>query len=389
MHTPGSVDLSFLRNRAVQKRIAAIAGACVLVSGLYAFLTPKWYASAVTVVPAKAQGGGGGLASLLGGGGGLASGLLEGSLGGDDVARIAAVLHSVAVTDAVIEKFDLRKRYGMEYQETTRDELWRHCSIKSLPKPNLVELSCEDKDPRFVQQILAYFAEYGNQVFRRVSVSSASEEVRFLEKRAGELREQADAVAARMRAFQEEHKIVDLETQAQAVVSMFAELNQRRITKQLDLDYALTFSSSDEPTTRQLQSQLSVMGRKLRDMEAPSSGAQGPSARPPSAPGRDMFPPALEVPRLRAEFEKLYRDRKVAEATLIFALERLEGAKANEARDVSTFLVLDPPTVPTKKSRPARAKILVFGMLLGVMIGFGYEAWRAGLLGAFFGPPQA
>jgi capsule polysaccharide export protein KpsE/RkpR len=253
-----------------------------------------------------------------------------------------------------------------------------------------VQLSCEDKDPRFVQEMLAYFAEYGNQVFRRVSVSSASEEVRFLEKRVGELGQQADDTAARMREFQEQHKIVDLDTQARAVVSALAALNSQRITKQLELDYARTFSARDEATMQQLRSQLSVMGERLRDLEEPTPlDAQPAEKQPVETPGRrrseqgkSMFPPALEVPKLRAEFEKLYRDRKVAEATLIFALERLEGARANEARDVSTFLVLDPPTVPTKKSRPKRLLIFVTLSVLGFGGALVYEAWNAGVIAA-------
>jgi hypothetical protein len=96
-----------------------------------------------------------GLSSLLGGdAAGLAAGFLDGA-GGADVARIAAVLQSIAVTDAVIAKFDLRTRYSEKYQETTRDELWKHCDVKVLPKPQLVQLLCEDKDPRFAQQMLA------------------------------------------------------------------------------------------------------------------------------------------------------------------------------------------------------------------------------------------
>jgi tyrosine-protein kinase Etk/Wzc len=384
---PSSVDLSFLRNRAVQKRIAVVTLACATAGVLYGLLVPKWYRSVLTVVPAKSQRGTSGLAGLLAGeSAGLAAGFMDGALGaGSDGPRIAAVLQSIAVTDAVIEKFDLRKRYDKKYQESAREELWHHCEVKVLPKPSLVQLSCEDKDPRFVQEMLSYFADYGNRVFRRVGVSSASEEVRFLLGRVAELRQLADDAAARMQEFQEQHKIVDLDTQAKAVVSTLAALNSQRITKQLELEYARTFSARDEASMRQLRSQLSVMGERLRDLEEPSPVMAQPveeqpaekSGRRGSEQGKSMFPPALEVPKLRAEFESLYRDRKVAEATLIFALERLEGAKANEARDVSTFLVLDPPTLPTRKSRPRRLYILTVFTMLGFVASVAMEWWSS------------
>jgi capsule polysaccharide export protein KpsE/RkpR len=372
-----SLDLSFLRSRTALKRIAAVTAAFAVLGLLYGFLAPKWYRSTLTVVPARAQKGGG-LSSLLGGDlASLAAGFDAGG-GGADVQRIAAVLQSISVADAVIEKFDLRTRYGEKYQENARETLWVHCSVKAVPKPGLVQLSCEDKDPRFVQELLTYFADYGNQVFRRVNVSAASEEARFLEKRVAELRQQADDVATRMRQFQEEHKIIDLDTQAKAVVSAMAALNTQRIGKQLELEYARTFSAGDEATTQQLRSQLSVMGGRLRDLEEPPPEAPAGQTRAGRSGERGLFPAALAVPKLRSEYEKLFRDRKVAEATLVFALERLEGAKANEARDVSTFQVLDPPALPTRHARPKRLITGVATLMLGLALALALEWWKSG-----------
>lgn len=386
----GMLDLSFLQDRAARRRAAAIVGAFVLAGVLYALFAPRWYRSMLTVVPAKQQKQG--LSGLLSGDlGGLAAGLDVGG-GAADVARIAAVLQSIVVSDAVIQKFDLRGRYREKYQETARDELWKHCAVKTLVKPGLVQLSCEDKDPRFVQQMVGYFAEYGNRIFREVNVGSATEEVRFLEKRVAELKQQSEQSAARMREFQERHGIVDIESQSKAVVSALAAINAQKISKQMELDFARSFSSGDEATTRQLESELSVMERRLRDLERSSAAplaAGGPTAT--GRKDRGVFPAALDVPKLRAEFEGLYRDRKVAEVTLVIALERLEGARANEARDVSTFQVLDPPTLPTKKSRPKGSIVLISMTLLGLVAALGWEWWRSGqgraALMGLLGPP--
>jgi len=380
---PSSPDLSFLRRPASLKRIAAIAMGCALVGALYAFLAPKWYRSTLAVVPARAQrqAFGGLVASELGG---LAAGLDTSLAGSADATRIAAVLQSISVTDAVVEKFDLRARYGEKHQEHARDELWRHCDVKTMLKPNLVQISCEDRDAAFVQSMLTYFAEVGNRVFRRIGVSSATEEVLFLEKRVAELRQQAEETAARMREFQEKHHIVDLDTQAKAVVSALAGLNTQSIAKEVELEYARTFSSRDEATTRQLRSQIAVLAEKLRDLQEPQEDAgllPEKRSRPHRDASRGMFPSALSVPKLRAEFEALHRERKVAEATLVFALERLEAARASEARDVSTFQVLDAPTLPTRHSRPRRFTALLGATALGLILGVALE-WRRASAGA-------
>lgn len=374
------IDLSFLRSRAAQRRIAGAAVVLAILGGLYGKFGPKWYRSTVTVVPAKSQRSSG-LAAIMGGDVAALAGGLDGALGGigSDSSRIAAVLQSAAVTDAVIEKFQLKARYGKKQQEDARDALWGHCEVKTLAKPNLVQISCEDKDPAFVQTLLDFFASYGNEVFRRVNVGAAHEEVKYLEKRTAELRRQADDLSAAMREFQEAHGIVELDSQARALVTSVAALNSQRIAKQMELDYAQRFSSSDEAGKRQLESQLSVVDEKLYDLEGipdrtpPSTtrGRNGKGTRP------GMFPPAMEVPRLRAEFEKLYRDRKVAEATLVFALDRLEGARAAEARDVSTFVVLDPATLPTRKSRPIATWYFLAGGFVGLVASVVIEGWRS------------
>jgi tyrosine-protein kinase Etk/Wzc len=399
-----SPDLSFLRDRRVQRRIAVVAVGFAVVGLAAAQVMPRWYRSLLTIVPAGSAKTSS-LTNLLGSDlGGMAAGLSP-SGGSADATRIAAVLQSIAVSDAVVDKFDLQKRYSARYRESARDVLWEHCEVKALPKPNLVQLSCEDTDPKFVQAMVAFFADIGNQVFRRVSVSSASEEVRFLEKRAAELRLQADETAARMRAFQEQHRIVDLETQAKAVVSSVAALNTQRIAKSMELDYARGFSSSDEAFTRQLQSQLSLVDDKLRDLEEPrppsarakaaqgaqaaqgTQGAQG-AQRDGRSASTGILPAALEVPKLRAEYEGLLRDRKVAEATLVYVLERLEGAKASEAREVSTFQVLDPPTVPTRKSRPSGVQWAAVAGFLGLVVAAAWE-WRKARVAPPASPPAS
>jgi tyrosine-protein kinase Etk/Wzc len=372
---PPAFDLSFLRGREAAVRVAKVTAGFLVAGLLFAFLAPRWYRSSASVVPVKAQKGSG-IASLLSGDlGALAAGLDSSLGGGTDSARIAAVLKGTAVSDAVIRKFGLQERYGKSYVETTRDALWRHCDVKIQNKPNLVEMSCEDEDPKFAQAMLAHFVEHGNEVFRRVSLTSATEEVKYLERRVVELRRIADDVAERMRTFQEKHQIVDLESQAKAVVSSVATLNAQKVMKQLELDYARRYAAGDEPSVRQLESQLSVVDEKLLDMELPREPTPGKGGAGPRDRRTGLFPAALSVPALRAEYEKLYRDRKVAEATLVFALDRLEGARTSEARDVSTFQVLDPPTLPTKASWPDRPRTMAVALVLGLAAGVAWQWW--------------
>ena len=359
------------------KRMASTSVAGLLLALVYALSASSWYESTLTVVPAtpsKGSGLGVQIAGVLGAD-------LPFDIGSNvDVERIAAVFESTSVTDAVIQKFDLMKRYDQRYVEHVRRELWSHCSTRIDRKARVVALTCEDKQPAFVREMVAYFGDYGNEVFRRVSTTSASEEVRFLERRVAEMRKEADDAAGRLREFEEHHKVIDLESQSKAVVSAMASLRSQEISKELQLSYLNSFSSRDESTAVQLRQQLAVMNSKFKALEeSPERISEVSSLKEtPEKRSGNMFPPALAVPRLRFELEQLYRDRKIREADLLLLMQRLEMAKVNEARDTSAFQILDAPALPTYKSRPKRSIVLATGLMLGLLVG---AAW-------VFGPPQ-
>ena len=77
----------------------------------------------------------------------------------------------------------------------------------------------------------------------------------------------------------------------------------------------------------------------------------------------------MEVPKLRYDLEQLYREQKIQETLFLLLTQRYEMARISEARDTSAFQILDPPTLPTMKSRPKRSLVIAFGLILGLLAG--------------------
>ena len=297
--------------------------------------------------------------------------------GGGDAERVAAVLSSDSVSDAVVDKFDLKTRYGQKSREAMREELWEHCGVRVLPRSEVVVLTCEDKDPAVAQAMAAFFGEHGNAVFRRVDSGSAAEEVKFLEAHLSELREQGRQAQQRLRTFEEQNKIVDLDSQAKAVVSAIAALRSQRVQKELELAYAKGFTSREEATAVQLRRVLAVLQEKERALgeAAPRPVKSASNDNTVVGPEGDLFPAAVAVPSLRAQLQELQLDRKFYETAELMTMQRLETARANQARDVSTFQVLDAPSLPNRRSRPRRPLIAALGALVGLLAG---AAWVFG-----------
>jgi capsule polysaccharide export protein KpsE/RkpR len=343
------------------KRVAQTGLVGLVLAALYAFLAPEWYSARLSVMTPK-RSASGALASQMSELRDLAPALP--GVGSNDADRVAAVLQSDSVADAVIAKFNLQERYGKKYLEHARDELRKHCAVQVLTKGDIVVLTCEDKDPKLAQAMAAFFGEHGNEVFRRVGRSSASEEVRFLEEHLETLRAESRKAQQALRDFEVQNHVVDIDEQAKSVVTMLAQLRSQQIAKELDLSYATGFASREEASTRQLRRVLAVLAEKEKSLEQPDPKA-----------GAQLFPAALAVPDLRGKLTELQLDRKFYEQAELLALSQLEGARGNEARDVSTFQVLDAPTLPQYRSRPRRLMALLIGLALGLLAG---AAWMYG-----------
>ena len=168
-------DTAFINHLLTKWRFVMVC--TVLGTGLgaaYAFTAAPWYEARLTVVPSE-RGQDMSILSKLPSIGALGAGAPT------DVQRIRAVLTSRSVADEVIKKFKLQDRYGEPHLENARNALWSHCTTAVDKKSGIVELACEDKDPEQAMEIAAAFGEIGNEVFKRISASSAREERKFLE----------------------------------------------------------------------------------------------------------------------------------------------------------------------------------------------------------------
>ncbi len=343
----------------------------------FAFITPKWYKAELSVVPTTTAKGGGamlsGAAAVLG-----MSDLPFDLGGGADADRIDAMFHSNSVADRVITKFNLMTRYKAKYLEDAREVLWKNCSTKIDKKASVLTLSCEDKVPATATTMVTFMAEAANEVAHRTSTSSASEERRFLEKRVAKAKEDLDQASRRLREFQEHNKVISLPEQASAVVGSMASLRAQILDKQMQLAFTDSFASSEESTSDQLRRQVGILERKLKSLQESKTTGDTPAPEPSAAAKRlpidnstasGLFPAAMTIPKLQFELGDLMREQKIQETLFALLTERYEFARINEARDTSTFQVLDSPIVPTKKSRPKRMVIAAIAGVLGAFVG--------------------
>lgn len=346
----GEPDLDLVALALSRWRTIALCAALGVSAALaYGFLAPPWYEARLTVVPSQKSGNP--AMSMLAN---LPGAEILGSSSSTDVQRIQAVLTSNSVADEVIAKFDLKKRYNSSHLEHARIALWKHCAASADRKSGVVSLTCEDHDPELAMGMATFFGEVGNRVFGRISASSAREERRFLEGQVVKARKDVDDSSRRLREFQEKHRVVDLGEQSKAVISAMASIKGELVAKQLQLSYLSSFSSRTEANVVQFEQQIRIMEAKLKQLEDSNPALGAP---------HNFFPDAMRVPELRFELEQLFREQKIHETVFFLMTQRFETAKVDEARDTSTFQILDQPTLPTYRSRPKLKKLILLGLI--------------------------
>jgi uncharacterized protein involved in exopolysaccharide biosynthesis len=341
-----------------------------------AFLMPKSYKSTAELMPPN--GGLGSGATMLAAlssriGGGLA-GLAENALGIKTTgALFIGILKSDTVRDDLIQKFDLQRVYGTHYLQDTRRALAGNTDISEDEKSGLVTISVSDRDP---QRAAAMAQEYVNQlnwVVTHLSTSSAHRERVFLDQRLKQVRASLELSEKQFSEFASKKGAIDIPTQGKAMVTAAATLQGELIAAESELQGLRQVFTSNNVRVRTVQARVDELRSSLRKLAGRGSSDQSSALQ--------LYPSLRELPILGVTYADLLRRVKVEETIFEILTEQDELAKVQEAKEVPSVRVLDPPLVPKKKSFPPRLLIMLLGTMLAFVFAatwiLGNSAWQA------------
>jgi len=80
------------------------------------------------------------------------------------------------------------------------------------------------------------------------------------------------------------------------------------------------------------------------------------------------FPSIRKLPLVGVRWANLYRESKVQETVYELLTQEYEMAKIQEAKEIPSVNVLDPPMVPERKSFPPRTLIVLVGAFLSFIL---------------------
>lgn len=345
----------------------------LLGSALIAFLIPAGYTTTAQLMPPDPQSGAG-LAVLAaitgdknGGGGGLtsiASDLLGIKTSGS---LFISVLRSRTVQDRIVDTFQLKKVYWKGTEAAARKKLGNNTDISEDRKSGVITIDVYDHDPKRAAAIANGYIDQLNVLMTELNTSAAHRERVFLEDRLRGVNGDLETSEKNFSQFASKNAAIDISAQGKAMVEGAAELQGELIAAQSELEGLRQIYSDHNVRVRstqarisELRAQLAKLGGKYDENSASSDS---------NSSTENSYPTLRQLPILGVPYADKYRQLKVNEAIFETLTKEYELAKVQEAKELPSVKVLDPPEIPERRSWPPRMLIMIAGTLCTILVG--------------------
>jgi tyrosine-protein kinase Etk/Wzc len=271
-----------------------------------------------------------------------------------------AMLESRIAGDALIQRFDLMRRYRSRSMDKARRELAQRTAVIN-GKDSIISIAYDDEDPRRAADISNAYVEELSKISATLAITEAGQRRLFYENQLRLAKEQLSGAEAALRVTQESTGLIEPEAQAKAIIESVAGLRAQIAVKEVQLRSMSAFATDANPDYVLTRREIAGLRGQLSQLER-DTGAQ---------PKGDLQIATEKVPEAGMEYLRRYRDVKYHETIFELVAKQYEMAKMDEARDIAVIQVLDPAIPPEKKSSPQRLSMVlaaVFGAALTAML---------------------
>jgi capsule polysaccharide export protein KpsE/RkpR len=359
---------------------AALVG--FVLAAIIAKLIPNTYQATVRIMPPDNSFVSGSSSSALlglvlggpnapgGSGGGGLSGAVGDLLGTQKPGPLfIGIVGGRTVADRVIDRFDLRKVYGIKTYAATRKKLFSRVTFAEDKKSGIISITVDDRDSARVTAMAQAFVDEVNGLLSHVNNSASSRETQFLEKRIAAINVELQDATKKLSDFSSQNATFNPEDQGKAMLDSAAILEGQLIAAKSELSGLQEIYTGQNVRVRSLQAHISELQQQLNAFGGKNYA--GSTTLDPNS----LYPSVRQLPVLGREYAELYRRAKVDEAVFTLLTESYELAKVQEAKDTPSVKVLDAPRPPERPDWPPRALFALGGALLGFLFAASSILW--------------
>jgi tyrosine-protein kinase Etk/Wzc len=178
-----------------------------------------------------------------------------------------------------------------------------------------------------------------------------------------------------LKQFEQTHKIAALEAQTAAAVKAIAEVEAQIRQKEVQVGVFHRLMTGASREVYLAQEELRELRAQLAQLHYGGLGVAQAKTNPKLE--NQIHASLAEAPEIKLQYTRLQREALVQNKLFTLLAQQLEQAKIDEARDETAFQVLDKAIPPERKSKPARAVIVLLSIMVslfvGVMLAFARE----------------
>src|SRR6476661_1748589 len=309
------------------------------------------------------------LNSMTGGVGGVVGGALPVKSPSD---LYIGMLKSRTVADALIARFDLRKRYEQNLQSGARGRLEGRTTI-TAGKEGIILVEVDDYDPKFAAALANGYIDELMKLTQVLAVTEASQRRLFFEQQLNRAKENLIQVEdAALRSLP--GGLVKVDDQGRAMVETTARLRAQMSAKEIQIGAMRSFAAEDNPELHRTERELDAMRRELARLEGSGS----------TAAMRDANSGGKGLDNLR-----LLRDLKYNELLYELIAKQYEVARIDEAKNSGLIQVLDAAVEPDRKSKPRRSILVLLWTFAALVLALVWAAIAESLSRAKADPHRA
>lgn len=327
-----------------------------ILTAAYSLWMDKTFESVAVIAPPA--GGSGMLSGLLGSlpMGDMMGGLAGGALEGGQAEYFVALLNSRQLRMELIGQFHLRKHYKKEKDkiEDLLKLVGKRVTASLDFESGMIHLTVQDKDPRLAYEMAQWLLSRLETLNLEHKTRKARLNREFAEKEVRVMRAELDSLERCMLSFQSESRMLEPETQGEAILAKYSEIKTQEALKELEVRLARQNYGERHPAVKQAEEELTSIRAQLK-----SSWETGDS---------DLFLAVRNLPQATMDYLRFQRELEIANQKLLFMLPQLEQAKLDEVNDNPVLMVIDPPHLPEKKVKPKRSIMVLASAFLALVM---------------------
>lgn len=285
-----------------------------------------------------------------------------------------SILNSRTMAYALIEQLNLKAYYGTESMVAARAMLKRESTIM-VNREKAFNITVLSRDRQMATDIANAYASNLDRLNRMLSVTSASRNRMFIERRLAEKHDELSKTEEERKQFQIANKTLLITDAAKAAMTAASMIEGNILDLEVQLEVLKGYATSSHPMMNQLEAEIQTLRKQLDRLEQRQSADVGGTARKRASSesfSKEFYTPALEVPGLALEFIRLSRAVRIQESVVSMLTGQYEHAKIAEARDTPTVQVLDAAIPAETHSRPRTVRDMqiagMIALLLGIML---------------------